>query len=302
MFETIHIALASDRKYLPFAAITMASAAANTARKIVFHFLYEELDDADFAVFDFLKRFHHVTFQKHQISSAFFQQWPVMRWSRATYYRLILPDLLPELEKIIYLDCDLCVLDDIGKLYDTDFDGKSVMAVITRIKASHICKLGMKPENYFNAGVILFSPKQWKENNFIGKFKACFAANIDALRYPDQDILNLVFCKDIKILHSRWNVITSTFRNEPVAGISEEEIKEALKAPGIVHFTGSHKPWQMWKSFHHPYALTVRKYANIAGQKKIYWILGIKKLVFPFAAKTKKRLNWDKSIIDRSLF
>ena len=302
MLETIHIALASDRKYLPFAAITMASAAANTTRTTVFHFLYEDLYDTDFAIFDFLQQYPHVTFQKHQISSAFFQDWPVMRWSRAAYYRLILPDLLPELDKIIYLDCDLCVLDDIGKLYDTDFDGKSVMAVITRIKASHICKLGMKPENYFNSGVILFSPKQWKENDLIGKFKACFAANIDALKYPDQDILNLVFCNDVKILHARWNVITSTFRNEPVAGISEEEIKEALGAPGIVHFTGRHKPWQMWKSFHHPYALTVRKYANIAGQKKIYRILSFKKLIFPFAAKPEKRLNWDKRIIDRSLF
>lgn len=302
MSDTIHIALASDRKYLPFAAITMASAAANTERETVIHFLYENLDDNDFAAFDFLKRFPHVTLQKHQISNAFFQDWPEMRWSRATYYRLILPDLLPELEKIIYLDCDLCVLDDIGKLYDIGFDGKAIMAVVTRIKKEHVCKLDIPPEDYFNAGVIIFSPKQWRESNVIARFKQCFAENLDKLKYPDQDILNLVFRRDVKILHARWNLITSTFRNEPVAGISEEEIKAALHAPGIVHFTGSHKPWQMWKSFHHPYALCVLKYARIAGQKKICRTLSLKKLLFPAIAKPQKKLDWDSSIIDRSLF
>ena len=302
MSDAIHVALASDRNYLPFAAITMASVAANTTRSTVFHFLYENLDDSDFAVFDFLKGFSHVTLQKHQINDAFFQDWPEMRWSKATYYRLILPDLLPELEKIIYLDCDLCVLDDLGKLYDTDFDGKSVMAVITRIKASHISKLGMMPEDYFNAGVIVFSPKQWRDDNLIEKFKKCFAEKADILKYPDQDILNLVFRRDVKILHSRWNIITSTFRNEPVPGVTEDEIKSALQFPGIVHFTGSHKPWMTWKSFHHPYALTMRKYAKIAGQKKICRILNFKKLIFPAIAKPKKKLNWDCSIIDRNLF
>ncbi|MBR2426912.1 MAG: glycosyltransferase family 8 protein [Lentisphaeria bacterium] len=302
MTDIIHIALASDRNYLPFAAITIASVAANTERKTVIHFLYEELGDNDFTVFDFLKQFPHITLQKHQISNAFFQDWPEMRWSKAAYYRLILPDLLPDLNKIVYLDCDLCVLDDIGKLYDTDFDGKSIMAVITRIKKEHICKLGISPEDYFNSGVIVFSPKQWKENNLIAKFKQCFAENLDKLKYPDQDILNLIFRKDIKILHSKWNIITSTFRNEPVVNISEEEIKTALKAPGIVHFTGSHKPWLMWKSFHHPYALTMLKYAKIAKQKKICRILSFKKLIFPTIAKPHKKLKWDRSIIDRSLF
>ena len=301
MDNTIHTALASDRNYLPFAAMTIASIAQNTKRNTVIHFLYEKLSEEDFAAFDFLKQYPHVTFQRHQISDAFFENWPEMRWSRAAYYRLILPDLLPDLEKIIYFDCDLTLLDDPGKLYDEPFDGTLCMAVVTKIKENHPEKLGISSGEYFNSGVLVFSPAEWKRQNYIEKFKECFKNYSHVLRYPDQDILNVVFRNKIKILHPRWNLITSTFRNEPVSCYSAEEVKEALHSPGIAHYTGTHKPWILTKSFHHPYSLALKRPAEISGQKKIAWILKLKSFIFPHIAGLKKNLPWDRSIIDTDL-
>ena len=301
MDTAIHIALASDRNYLPFAAMTTAGIALNTQRRTVIHFLYETLSEEDFAVFDFLKQYPHIVFERHQIADAFFANWPGMRWSRAAYYRLILPDLLPELEKIIYLDCDLAVLDDLGKLYDEPFDGADCMAVVTKIKASHTEKLGISPAEYFNSGVIVFSPAEWKRKNYIDEFKKCFENHLDMLCYPDQDILNIVFRNNIKILHPRWNIITSTYRNEPVPCYSADEVKEALHSPGIAHYTGDHKPWIFGKSFHHPYALALKHLAEISGQKKFARILKWKSFIFPHIAKQKKSLPWDKTIINTDL-
>ena len=301
MDSTIHIALASDRNYLPFAAMTTAGIAQNTQRDTVIHFLYENLSEDDFSVFDFLKKFSHITFERHQIANSFFENWPSMRWSRAAYYRLILPDLLPDLEKIIYLDCDLAVLDDLGKLYDEPFNDTLCMAVVTKIKESHIEKLGILPADYFNSGVRVFSPAEWKRRYYIDKFKECFENYSKLLRYPDQDILNIVFRDNIRILHPRWNIITSTYRNEPVSRYSTDEVKEALRSPGIAHYTGNHKPWIFTKSFHHPYALALKRLAEISGQKKIARVLKWKSLIFPHIAKFPKTLPWDKSIINTDL-
>lgn len=300
--RTVHIALAADQRYLPFAAVTVASAAANTDRPIVFHFLHEDLSDADLKnAFSFLERFPHASLNAHRITGAFFRDWPAMRWSRATYYRLILPDLLPDLKKIIYLDCDLLVLRDPAELYDIEFEGTSCMAVVTKIARAHAQLLGVAPERYFNAGVLVFSPAHWKQSGCTERFKQCFSENVDRLKYPDQDILNLVFQDSVRVLHPRWNIITSTFRNEPVACYTNEQVADALAHPGIAHFTGSHKPWRFWKSFRHPYSLAMKRYAQAAGRKDLVRLLTLKSLFHSDFVPPVKKLPWDSSVIDRSL-
>lgn len=299
--RSIHIALAADRKYLPFAAIAVASAAVNASRPVVFHFLHENLSDRELQVFDFLKQFPQASLSVHRIGDAFFRSWPAMRWSRAIYYRLILPDLLPDLEKIIYLDSDLLVLRDPAELYDTAFEGTSCMAVVTKVAREHAELLGIPPERYFNSGVLVFSPAEWKRTGCVDRFKQCISEYGDRLKYPDQDILNLVFQNSIRFLHPRWNVITSTFRNEPVPCCSAREVTDALAHPGIVHFTGSHKPWRLWKTFRHPYSLAMRKYAKTAGQDSLARRLFVKSLFLPDFAEPVKKLPWDSSVIDRTL-
>ena len=299
--KTVHIALAADRRYLPFAAIAVASGAANTVRPIVFHFLHEDLTDLDLRAFDFLEHFPHASLRVHKISDAFFRDWPAMRWSRAIYYRLILPDLLPDLEKIIYLDSDLLVLRDLSELFDTPFDGASCMAVVTKVSHDHTRLLGIPPERYFNSGVLVFSPVRWKLAGCAGRFKECIANYADRIKYPDQDILNLVFQSQVRFLHPRWNIITSTFRNEPVACYTAEQIMDALAHPGIAHFTGSHKPWRLWKTFRHPYSLAMKRYAAIAGRRDIALRLSLKSLFLSDFVPPVRKLPWDSSVIDRSL-
>lgn len=301
MNNQVHIALASDRKYLPLAAVALCSAAENISRELVIHFLYEDLAEDDFRVFEFLKRYPSVEFVRHHISDPYFGSWPAMRWSRSIYLRLILPDLLPELERIIYLDCDLCVLGDLAELYDLDFAGKRIMAVAGKCKLDHVRRLGGDIDRYFNSGVLVFSPALWHREKIADRFRQCFEESADKLKYPDQDILNLVFKDDVRFLHPRWNIITSAFRNEPAGGYSTEEMMEAFRSPGIAHYTGDHKPWSLWKSFHHPFSLAMRRYAKIAGQKRIVRTLAIKSLLFPHIAAPKKPLPWDRSIINPQL-
>jgi lipopolysaccharide biosynthesis glycosyltransferase len=281
--------------------MTAAGVAEHTSRHTKLHFLYEDLEEDDFSVFDFLKNFPHVELERHRIKDAFFKDWPEMQWTRAIYYRLIMPDLLADLEKVIYLDCDLAVLDDLGKLYDEPMGDNLCMAVVTKIGENHTRKLNIPPEKYFNSGVLVFSPAGLKRLDMVEKFKTCFEQYAELLVYPDQDILNLVFLDKVKILHPRWNIITSTFRNEPVPCYSIDEVKEAFRSPGIAHYTGAYKPWRLKKSFHHPYSLALKHLAEVSGQRKIAFVLKLKSFFFPHIAKPKKKLPWDKTIVDVTL-
>src|SRR5690606_12403477 len=46
------------------------------------------------------------------------------KYTIAASYRLLLPDLLPEYQKIIYIDCDMIVRNNLAKLYrEIDLEG-----------------------------------------------------------------------------------------------------------------------------------------------------------------------------------
>lgn len=126
MAEDIQVAMATDRNYLDYALVAAASLLAqHPGGGITLHLLHEELDESDFARFEELRRIDGFRLVPRKIERGFFQGWPELRWSTSAYYRLILPSLLPDLEKILYLDCDLLVLDDIAELWDTELGGRS---------------------------------------------------------------------------------------------------------------------------------------------------------------------------------
>lgn len=87
--------------------------------------------------------------------------------SPASYFRLLLPDLLPvELNRVIYFDCDLVVLGDIGRLWDLGIDEHFAAAVPELTADSHLVssplglrlwqELGLDVDlEQFNAGVLL---------------------------------------------------------------------------------------------------------------------------------------------------
>jgi lipopolysaccharide biosynthesis glycosyltransferase len=164
--------------------------------------------------------------------------------SKMTYSRLLIPSIFRDtVSKVLYLDTDLVVLDDLGELWDIDLEESVVGAVLDRwdqnIKRGD--KLGdldlsdvPRVKDYFNAGVLVIDLDRWREKRISEKA-------LDYLtRYPlspfaDQDALN-VACDGVwKKLHPRWN-----FQNHFEQNISSMQSKQR---PGIIHFVGKEKPW-----------------------------------------------------------
>lgn len=154
--------------------------------------------------------------------------------SMATFYRLKIASLLPELEKIIYLDCDIVVRRDIAELFDIDL-GKNIAGGIRDVAAKKMTKRDKLESNahYINGGVVIFDCKKMRDENIESKFLEYVKTNGDSIRLGDQQIINYVLQGRIKEIDSLWNVQVSNF-----VGRSNYTMN-----PYIIHYTAKNKPW-----------------------------------------------------------
>lgn len=151
----------------------------------------------------------------------------------ATYYRLKLATLLPNVEKIIYLDCDIVVNSSLSELFNVDIENYTIAGVKDINK-----KITKKNPKYINAGMVLFNLAKIRENDVENKFLEWTYKNYKDIKVGDQSIINET-CKDsIKIVDDTWNVQSSNFINRSSYTVN----------PKIVHFVAKNKPWN-GKSF-----------------------------------------------------
>lgn len=177
-----------------------------------------------------------------------------------TYFRLLLQDILEGWHKVLYLDADMVVLDDVAKVYDTDISGYLLAAVKDADTAGlyNGYKGGKKqymdeklriaePYGYFQAGVILFNLDMFREKYDVTElFEFSTSREWDLL---DQDVLNYFAQGFVKYLPMRWNVMMD-WENRRVRDIISkaphwmyDEYMQARKDPAICHYAGNQKPW-----------------------------------------------------------
>lgn len=168
-------------------------------------------------------------------------------------YRYLIADLKPEFDKAIYLDCDLVVLDDIKKLYDTDIKDFYAACGDEILKVSYYKKLGLS--RYFNSGVLLLNCALMRCDNITEQLFKKTAELSGKSKYLDQDALNIVFSKKLKFFHMRWNATNPIFRKSANVKFLKEIARQARDNPAIVHFSGPDKPWKIPSGMlSHPYS------------------------------------------------
>lgn len=168
--------------------------------------------------------------------------------SIAAYYRLFVTEVLPKnLHKVLYLDCDLIVNTSIRTLMDINVDGYALAAVedMWSARKDNYKRLGYDAQyTYFNSGVLIINLDYWRDCNCVQQSLAYIQENAENLIFNDQDVLNGLFHDQKLLLPFRWNIQDGFLRRkkkirQQVIG----SLREELKHPAIIHFTGHRKPW-----------------------------------------------------------
>lgn len=174
-----------------------------------------------------------------------------------TYFRLFLPQILKNYDKVLYLDADMIICHDVAELYMENLNGTLLGAVRDPIisgsdkaiiynKRDYMDKLGIKNiHDYFQAGVLLMNLKLMAEDGLCDEMIA-YAATHDCV-LVDQDVLNL-FCQGkVKYIDNKWNVDVNPIAMRVVPYAPEavwEQYKENRENAYIYHFAGVNKPWK----------------------------------------------------------
>lgn len=181
-------------------------------------------------------------------------------FSVETYYRLVLPELLPDYDKVLYLDVDMVAASDPAELYHTDIEGYLLAAAhdpdtaglyngFQPDKKEYMDReLALEnPYHYFQAGTLVMNLKEFR-NTYTIKEMLDVAASKE-WQLLDQDVLNKLCEHKVKILDMSWNVMFdhAGTRIKEVISLAPEwlykEYMEARKHPKIVHYAGPEKPW-----------------------------------------------------------
>ena len=171
------------------------------------------------------------------------------RFSTAIYLRLLIDSLLPgSVDRVLYLDSDVVVTDDVSALFDVDLDGKAIGAV--QEVGDHAGRLTHSlpgqdvPDDmpYFNAGVMLIDLCEWRRQRVSERAFALLDRHGKRLRWGDQDALNLAVAGKWGALSQRWNNIIAGQR------FRFPDLWSNGGSRGVLHFVGDRKPWHSGKS------------------------------------------------------
>lgn len=317
--NTKNILCCTDEQYAPLYGIMLTS-------------LFDHNKDEFFNIYvltaglskDCLTRFQHLTEHNHAtinfiiVNDDMMRKCPIREGDHVTlaaYYRIIAPLYLPsELDKILYLDGDIIINGKINELWNTDISRYAMGAVIDEayFRDEPYVRLGYEKEHSsINSGVLLINLNYWKKYDVINRCMNCIEKMADKLLFHDQDTLNVVLNKEIKLLPLNYNFqrgfIDYAFYNN-FDSKYQEEINSVKYNPVVIHFTGYSKPWH--KGCRHPFTTYFLYYWKkslwhdmplvsikpslkqrlLAIRNEIIWALGIKKR--PKTYLIEKQTKW----------
>jgi lipopolysaccharide biosynthesis glycosyltransferase len=285
---TIPIIFSANEYYIPYTAVAIQSIMehANKEYCYSFYILYKDISDefvhllrkqisrysncliAFIDVSDYISKYtffvsRHITVE--------------------TYFRLLIPYIFTDYDKVIYLDCDTLCLVDISELYAIELDDNLLSVVrdvgvawyyspIHSDYASRIYQILLnlqKPENYFNSGMAVINTDLFRKT-FTKKYLFEFVSSHD-FQLHDQDILNILCEGRARLLPFAWNFM-KTPDTIYLPEYLKEQYAEAENNPKILHFkpwnSGNYSPYLPFSEYFWKYAVQTPFYDRIIFRMK----------------------------------
>ena len=226
--DIIHIGFGlhdKDGHYSVWVGTVMQSILEHTDSRVCFHILYDETLSTDNKYkLEMVAHNGSSKIEFHKIDEDDFSavKDQMSRFTIGTMFRCSLPGLLPDLNRIIYLDADLFVYRDIKELWDVDIREYCLAGVVDEGVAVHnypriLNKYPeIKKESYFNAGVLYMNLKKIREFGNLKKLVLDFLIENPEAALPDQDALNVLFHNKVLYLDGSWNQFVYLHRKDNV--------------------------------------------------------------------------------------
>ena len=263
--SVINVCLACDDNYAKYAGVVIASILSNA----------DNLDELSFYILDGgiteenkenilkLKSIKNCDITFVNIDREMFKDYENIKTHKyitiAACYRLKIASLLPNVDKIIYFDCDTVVNTGLSGLFSVNLDN-CLIAGVSDIKKKEV----IKNPYYVNSGMLIMNLNEIRQTKTEEQFLEYVKSNANTITKGDQEIINEVCKGKIKLVDSSWNVQVSNFTNRSSYIIN----------PKVIHYVSSNKPWKFgsysyFKNYWFKY-LQLTPWA-ISEEEKDYW-------------------------------
>ncbi|MDD4353469.1 MAG: glycosyltransferase family 8 protein [Candidatus Nanoarchaeia archaeon] len=229
--ENCHICYCVDKGFEKYAIASIISMFLNSNIKPKIHIIHNKFTDKK--KLKLAEKLFKTKFKYYLTDDKLFYGLPVLG-GYSSYYRILIPELLPKnIDKILYLDCDTIVENDLTGLFSMDLAKHALAAVedVVTLKSDfkNLKKRLKIPKDksYFNSGVMMFNLDFMRENNSAKKIISFLHKNVDKIVMHDQDGLNA-------ILFNYWIKLPETYNYI----INVDLIFPKNINPKIIHFAG----------------------------------------------------------------
>lgn len=243
MSNNINICISCDDNYAQYAGVVMASVllSAGEDDEFSFYILDGGISDKKKLRINRLRALRNCDINFVRIDKSQFDVYKNLlvneNLSEASYYRLKLTELLPRVERVIYLDCDIIVRKSLYNLFNINLDDEYVAGVLdSRVKYDP----EWKDSKYINCGVLLIDLNKIRWDNVSEQFLDYVKNNPDKIVSGDQDVINYTLEGKIKIVSDSWNVQVANFYTR----------NTFTKDPDVIHYVSDQKPW-IYASYNH---------------------------------------------------
>ncbi len=275
--KEIHISMSLDNNAIYPTLISMTSALENNNKEknilVYYLLLSHDFNVSNIEIFESLKNHYQFKINYYIIPNIFenFDKW---RDSDTIYYKLLLPFIFPDHDRIIFLDGDTLVFKDISEMYELPFNGNYVLGFPFHTPWI-IDKLGINSKYYINGRVILLNIKKIRKNNMDINLLKYTVENYNNVLFLEQDTLNYIFYDKIGFLPLKYGTYLfgniSDFKKYYMekfrVQLNLTELDEAIKDPSIVHLSCCNpKVWNKTSVQEHGSDYICQRY-----QKKFYY-------------------------------
>lgn len=274
--DTIHLLFTLDSRYLPQLQVLLTSLHINNPEeKFKIYLIHKDLSETNIKSISRQCQKYEYPFFSVQADDSLFLNAPVSKqYPQEMYYRMLASHLLPkDVEKIIYLDPDILIINSLRPLWEMDLEGYLFAAAAHSGKTElvhSVNRVRLKTQHdYYNSGVLLMNLEAGRQEIVPEKLFSYAKEHASELLLPDQDMLNTLFGTRILPLDDViWNYDARDYKGYYLCSNGKHDLDWVIEHTVILHFCGKAKPWK--KGYLYRFGMLYKHYEQLTRRQKIW--------------------------------